>query len=53
MEEERVEKVNPKKMTKEQVERELSKPLFTDSASDFENKMQTYINRCSTISYRE
>lgn len=52
-EEERVEKVNPRKMTKEQVERELSKPLFTDSASDFENKMQTYINRCRTISYKE
>lgn len=52
-EEERVEKANPTKMTKEQVERELSRPLFTDSASDFENKMQTYINRCRPISYKE
>lgn len=50
---EKVEKVNPKRMSKEDIEKELLRPLFTDSASEFENKMQTYINRCRPISYKD
>lgn len=42
----------PKKMTKEQIEKELSKPLFTDSTSDFENRMQDYINKHRSIAYK-
>ena len=51
--EEKVEKVNSKRMTKEEIEKELLRPLFTDSASEFENKMQSYINRCSPISCKD
>ena len=43
----------PEKMTKEQIERELNRPLFKDSTSDFENRMQAYINKCRSISYKE
>lgn len=43
------EKAATKRMSKEEIEKELLKPLFTDSASEFENKMQSYINRCSVI----
>lgn len=51
--EEKVEKVNSKRMTKEEIEKEFLRPLFTDSASEFENKMQSYINRCSPISCKD
>lgn len=51
--EKKVDKVNSKRMTKEEIEKELLRPLFTDSASEFENKMQSYINRCSPISCKD
>ena len=50
---EKVEKVNPKRMTKDEIEKELLKPLFTDSASEFENKMQSYINKCKPLFYKD
>ncbi len=43
----------PEKMTKEQIERELAKPLFKDSTSEFENKMQAYLNKCRLISQQK
>lgn len=43
----------PEKMTKEQIERELARPLFKDSTSEFENKMQAYINKYRPISQKE
>lgn len=33
------------KLTRAQIERELAKPLFTDTTSQFKTKMQQYINR--------
>lgn len=50
---EKAKKTDTKRMTKEEIENELLKPLFTDSASEFENKMQTYINRCRSIAYKD
>ncbi len=43
----------PEKMTKEQIERELAKPLFKDSTSEFENKMQAYLNKYRLISQQK
>ena len=37
--------IKTSKMTKQQIEKELSKPLFTDTTSDFKERMQRYINR--------
>lgn len=39
------EKDKRQKLTKAQIEKELAKPIFTDTTSDFRMKMQTYINK--------
>jgi len=38
-------KITIQKMTKSQIERELAKPLFTDTTKDFKARMQRYINK--------
>ena len=48
-----VQKIATKRLSTDQIQKELLKPLFTDSASEFENKMQTYINRCSVLPRQE
>lgn len=51
--EKKVDKISSKRMSKDDIEKELQRPLFTDSASEFENKMQSYINRYSPISCKD
>lgn len=46
-------KVNPKTMSKVEIEKELAMPLFKDSKSEFKSRMQDYLNKNRGLSSKD